>query len=87
MSDVSAAYASLLTRIEEKLEAMPLYAREFVLSYRRHIELIGRAGPLGCADVEVERFIDATNALLQAQWDAVLRNTKPGPDVSQGGGH
>jgi hypothetical protein len=86
---MSDRYGALLVRINDKLEAMPKYAREFVQRFRRHVEMVGRSGPTGCADVELERFIDATLGLLQAQWDAVLANTKPAQNANadMGSGH
>lgn len=61
-------------RIAEKLRDMPDYAREFVLEFRRHVELVGRAGPNGCAEREFERFIDWFNAFRDRHYKTVTEN-------------
>ena len=75
------AHDNRVARLEHEIASLPAYAREFVNAYRRPVELCGRAGPGGNALPLLECLVRDVRALLQAQWDAVLRNTGPGVDL------
>lgn len=55
--DRQARYAARCLRVAEAIAKLPPYAQALVLKYRRHIELVGRGGPDGCATAEVEAFV------------------------------
>jgi hypothetical protein len=61
-----AAYDARRAALEDRVNALPPPLREFARAWRRSVELLGRAGPDGCALPLLEQFVADVAALVPA---------------------